>query len=105
VDDVKLNQHGRSSRIIDVVDAGDGAVDPDDLPGTCRRSLNATGSDVHFGGLLHHDRRITEELNRDLAFERAPGRENGQTEGCGRGQDQSRSARSHGAGQSTGGCR
>ena len=101
MDDVELNQHGRSGRIVDVVDAGDGAVDPDDLAGACRRSLNAPRSDIHFRGLLHHDRRTAEELNRDPAFERASGRENGQADGCERGQDQSRSAQSHAAGQST----
>ena len=87
MDDEELNQHGRSSRVVDVVDAGDGAVDPDDLPGMCRRSAHALRSDVHLGGLLHHDRRISEEVNRDLAFERASGRENGQADGCERGND------------------
>ena len=69
MDDVELNQDGRSSRIVNVVDAGDGAVDPDDLPGACRRSPHALRSDIHFGGLLHDDGRTAEELNRDLAFE------------------------------------
>ena len=97
MDDVELNQHGRSGRIVDVVDARDRAVDPDDLSGTCRRSLHALRSDIHLGGLLHHDRRTAEEPNRDLAFERATGRDGGQADGRERGQDQSGSAQGHGA--------
>ena len=103
VDDVELNQHSWSSGIVYVVDPSDGAVDPDDLPGTFRRSLHAQRCDIHFGGLLHHNRRGPEELNRDLAFERAARRENRQAGGCDRGQDQSSSAQSHAADQSTGG--
>jgi len=76
MDDIELHEDGRSCGLPDVEGARDGAIDPNDLPGTCRRSLYEVRSQLNLGRLLHQDWGAFLELNRDLALKGAAGRHN-----------------------------
>ena len=100
MDDVELDEHGRSGRLSDVEDACDGTIDPDDLSSACRLSLYAVRSQLHFRGLLHDGWCSALKLNRELPLEGAPGSREGYEDE--RNQGQPRTRATHSAGQSIG---